>query len=71
MENNRSNVKNALLHGDLYTRLSAVVMGLGMIGHKQVIKGCMVLLCQLAFIFFMFDSGIHALLMMPSLGTRA
>ena len=46
-------------------------MGLGMIGHKQVIKGCLVLLCQIAFIFFMFDSGIHALSMMPSLGTRA
>ena len=45
MENNRSSVKNALLHGDLYTRLSAVVMGLGMIGHKQVIKGILVLLC--------------------------
>ena len=71
MENNRSSVKNALLHGDLYTRLSAVVMGLGMIGHKQVIKGILVLLCQLAFNFFMFDTGFHALSMMPSLGTRA
>ncbi|MBQ2233067.1 MAG: sugar ABC transporter permease [Erysipelotrichaceae bacterium] len=71
MENNRSSVKNALLHGDLYTRLSAIIMGIGLIGHKQIVKGIMVLLCQIAFIFYMINTGIGSLQMMPSLGTRA
>ncbi|MBQ6216422.1 MAG: sugar ABC transporter permease [Erysipelotrichaceae bacterium] len=71
MENNRINVKNALLHGDLFTKLSAVLMGIGMIGHKQVTKGCIVFLFEIAFIFYMLSTGIHSLSMMPSLGDRA
>ena len=71
MENNRSSVKNALLHGDLFTKLSAVLMGIGMIGHKQVIKGCLVFLFEIAFIYYMLSTGIHSLAMMPSLGDRA
>ena len=71
MENNRSNVKNALLHGDLYTRLSAIIMGIGLIGHKQIVKGIIILILQVAFIFYMVTTGISSLQMMPSLGTRA
>ncbi len=59
----------ALVNGDLYTKLSAVIMGAGLIGHKQVAKGVMVLLSELAFIFYMIKSGIHNLAMLPSLGT--
>ena len=71
MENNRSTVKNALLHGDIFTKLSAVLMGLGIIGHKQIVKGCFVFLFEVAFIFYMLSTGIHSLSMMPSLGTSA
>ena len=69
MENRKINVKNALKYGDLYTRLSAAVMGLGMIGHKQIAKGIGVLVCEIAFIYYMINKGIHSLSMMPSLGT--
>ncbi len=69
MENRKINVKNALKYGDLYTRLSAAVMGLGMICHKQIAKGIGVLVCEIAFIYYMINKGIHSLSMMPSLGT--
>ena len=38
MDKNKINVKNALKYGDLTTRLSAVLMGLGIITHKQICK---------------------------------
>ena len=69
MENRKINVKNALKYGDLYTRLSAVIMGLGMICHKQIVKGIGVLICEVAFIYYMINKGLHSLSMMPSLGT--
>ena len=64
-------IGNALKKGDLWTRLSALVMGIGMIMHRQVIKGIMVLLCEIAFFFYMINTGFHNLSMMPSLGTEA
>ena len=64
-------IGNALKKGDLWTRLSALVMGIGIIMHRQVIKGIMVLLCEIAFFFYMINTGFHNLSMMPSLGTEA
>ena len=52
-------IGNALKKGDLWTRLSALVMGIGMIMHRQVIKGIMVLLCEIAFFFYMINTGFH------------
>lgn len=67
-ENNT--VGAALSKGDLYTKLSAVIMGAGLIGHKQVVKGILVLLCEVSFIFYMIRSGLHNLSLLPSLGTQ-
>ena len=64
------NVANAVTKGDLWTKLSAVVMGAGMFGHQQIVKGIMVLVCELGFIFYMISSGLHNLAMLPSLGTQ-
>ena len=69
LQKEKITVGKALVNGDLYTKLSAVIMGAGLIGHKQVAKGVMVLLSELAFIFYMIKSGIHNLAMLPSLGT--
>ena len=44
MNEDRITVKNALLKGDLFTKLSAVLMGAGIAGHRQIIKGAVVLL---------------------------
>ena len=70
MDKNKINVKNALKYGDLTTRLSAVLMGLGIITHKQIAKGILVLLCEIAFVFYMIGTGFHSLAMLPSLGNR-
>ena len=70
MENRQINVRNAIRYGDLYTKLSAVVMGLGMIVRKQIVKGIAILLCEIAFLFYMINTGIASLSLMPSLGDR-
>ena len=70
MKDNKISVKNALIHGDLFTKLSAVVMGAGLFGHKQIVKGVIVLLCEVGFVLYMIGTGINSLAMMPSLGTR-
>ena len=70
MIEDRITVKNALINGDLLTKLSAVVMGAGIAGHKQIIKGAVVLLLEIAFWVFMISQGFHNLSMLPSLGTE-
>ncbi len=71
MNEDRITVKNALLKGDLFTKLSAVLMGVGIAGHRQIIKGAVVLLMEIAFLGFMITTGFHNLSMMSSLGTEA
>ena len=71
MDNRQYRIGDALKHGDLFTRLSAIVMGVGLLGHKQIVKGLAVLMCQCAFIFYMLQKGLHSLGMLPSLGTEA
>ena len=53
----RVTARMALREGDALTRLSALVMGAGMIGHRQVAKGLAVLVCEVSFVFFMVTSG--------------
>ncbi len=68
IERKKITVKNALKNGDLYTKLSAVIMGLGLIKHKQRIKGIIVLVLEIAFLFYMFAKGFANLAKLPSLG---
>ncbi len=69
MINEKYTVKNAIKNGDLKTRLSMIIMGLGLIGHKQVVKGLMVLLLEISFIYYMAVSGIQNLVQLPGLGS--
>lgn len=61
----------ALRDGGLETKASALVMGLGNMVHKQVIKGLLFLAVEVAYIVFMIRAGFHNLSMLPSLGTVA
>lgn len=70
MNEDRITVKNALKHGDLYTKLSAVFMGAGMLWHRQIVKGVLVFLFEIAFWFYMITAGFYNLSMLPSLGTQ-
>ena len=62
-------VGRALTGGDIWTKLSAVIMGAGLFGHGQRIKGLLVFLLEISFMFFMAAAGLHNLAMLPSLGT--
>lgn len=42
----------AIKHGDIWTRLSLLVMGIGYVGHGQIIKGILITLIQVGFCFF-------------------
>nr|WP_240539299.1 sugar ABC transporter permease [Bifidobacterium sp. SO1] len=63
-------VKAALTQGDVPTKLSAVVFGLGNLAHKQIVKGLLLLAGEIAFIAFMVSSGAGYLSKLPSLGTQ-
>ena len=50
-------LKNAFAKGSIFTRLSALVMGLGSIVYGQVVKGLLFLACEIGYIFFMIKYG--------------
>lgn len=60
----------ALTHGDWATRLSAIVMGIGIAAHRQIVKGILVFLLEISYIWFMISAGANALSMLPGLGER-
>ena len=60
----------ALTKGDVFTRLSAVVMGVGLAAHKQAAKGIAAFLCEIAFVFYMIHEGTHSLRFLTTLGTK-
>jgi arabinogalactan oligomer/maltooligosaccharide transport system permease protein len=62
---------NAVTKGNIITKLSMLVMGLGNMCHKQFAKGILFLAIEIGYILFMIQSGIHNLAMFPSLGTQA
>ena len=70
MKERKITALNALKHGDLLTRLSAVLMGIGIIGHGQLVKGLLVFLLEAAFVLYMINSGLSCLALLPSLGDR-
>ena len=63
-------VKNAFTKGDVFTKLSAIVMGLGNFKNAQIGKGILFLLGEIAYIYYMAAYGINALAKLPSLGTH-
>ena len=63
-------VSNALTKGGAAVKLSALIMGLGNIAHKQIIKGLIFLAIEIGYIMFMANAGAYYLSMLPSLGWR-
>jgi arabinogalactan oligomer/maltooligosaccharide transport system permease protein len=66
--NKEASAVESFAKGDLYTKLSAVFMGAGLIGHKQIAKGILILLCEIAWVIYMIRTGIHSIALLPSLG---
>ena len=63
-------VTNAVAKGNIFTKLSLLIMGLGNIAHKLIVKGIIFLAVEAAYIRYMIQSGIYNLSMLPSLGWR-
>lgn len=63
------NVKRAGERGDIYTRLSFLFMGAGLVSRHQIIRGSLYFLYEVFFIFFMVMIGGTALSQLPTLGT--
>lgn len=61
-------VSNAIKKGDLMTRLSMLIMGAGNMARKQIVKGVLFFITELAYIFYMASYGIYSLTELPTLG---
>ena len=59
----------AMRQGDVWTRLSLVVFGLGNVVRGQIIKGLLFFAIQVAALYAFITKGIPALGLLPSLGT--
>ncbi|MCR5793811.1 MAG: sugar ABC transporter permease [Solobacterium sp.] len=67
--NQKITLLDSITKGDLWTKLSMIFMGVGMIGHQQAVKGAIVLLIEIAFILYMVTTGIANLAALPGLGS--
>lgn len=63
-------LRQALADGDVFTKLSALVMGLGNFARKQWIQGLLFLAAEIAFIYYMLVYGIESIINLTTLGTK-
>lgn len=66
--NNDYTATKAITKGDIFTKLSMVIMGLGNIVRKQFIKGLIFLAGEIAFIWFLMEYGIGNMSLLGTLG---
>lgn len=59
----------AMLQGDIFTRLAFVIFGAGNFFRGQIAKGLVYLLFEIGFIFYMITSGVEAVKGFITLGT--
>lgn len=59
---------NAVKYGDNAVKMSMLLMGWGNIVRKQIGKGILFLLIEVAYLYFMITNGFHCIAMLPSLG---
>lgn len=64
-------LRNAITKGDIATRLSIVLMGAGNIAKGQITKGILFFIVELAYLYYMIDTGIFYLSKLASLGDQA
>lgn len=64
------NIFTIFRDGDIYTRLSFLIMGFANIARKQIVKGLIYLAFEISFIYFMISIGIEKLQGLITLGTQ-
>lgn len=62
-------VANAFKKGDILTKLSFFILGAGNIARKQIVKGIMFLLVEVAYIYYMFADGFFRLKELTTIGS--
>lgn len=62
--------KEVFAKGDWPTKLSFLIMGAANLANKQWLKGCLFLVAEIGFIYWLIRNGIHALAMLVTLGTK-
>lgn len=62
-------VKNAAVEGDLFTRLSFLIMGTGLVTRHQIVRGALYFIYEVLFILFMVFAGGPNLAKLGTLGT--
>lgn len=60
---------DAVTNGDVWTKLSLVIMGAGYLARKQIVKGCLITLVEILFFTFTFDFSWHYITKLNTLGT--
>lgn len=63
-------LKRVIKEGDIWTKVSMLIMGTANLRRKQIVKGLLFLLSEAAFIFYMVVNGVNALSHMTTLGTQ-
>ena len=60
----------ALGKGDLFTKLSLLVPGLGNIRRGQIVKGILFLCIAVGYVIYFLGTGLNVLEKLPTLGTK-
>ncbi len=60
----------AMAHGDVFTRLSIVIWGLGNFARKQIVKGILWLAIEVLGIWYFIAAGFPAIQALPELGAK-
>lgn len=60
----------ALAEGDIFTKLSALIMGLGNFARKQWLQGALFLAAEVMFIYYMVTYGVQSIINFTTLGTQ-
>jgi arabinogalactan oligomer/maltooligosaccharide transport system permease protein len=60
----------AFISGNILTKLSAVIFGLGNLCYRQIIRGAMLLLLEIAYVIYMINYGFQAISKFITLGTK-
>lgn len=63
-------ISYAFRKGNILTKLSLIIFGLGNLLNKQIVRGLAFLVAEIAYIYYMATFGINALVNMTTLGTH-
>lgn len=66
----KENIFTVFKEGDLFTRLSFIIMGFSNLAHKQIVKALVYLGIEIGFIYYLINGGIKSLIGLITLGTQ-